>query len=550
MRCPKLSHALAVALVGALSACAHTPPVLKSTEVAPPAVPAPNVAPDPMTLGWLRAHQLLRAAERLGMENPALAASAAGVDLTAIDPERPIVVLVGEPKGTTAGELPGMAWLPVSPDSGIGAMLAAMAPGGTIPLAGGTALALNGPDSASPGTKALLEKLAAAPLGTDVEVFVQLHALVKQWGTVIESTLAELEQQMKTLPGPGPKPQPAVIHAYMTWIRDALKRAGSAYVGFAVGTDDLVLDVVTRDQSALSQAWPATASSMPDLAQFTPAGQVRVEMKPDPESHMMDFALNFYDDMLRDLPAQRDRMKKNMNVWRTAPGQVAMSMSFGGERVFHMAGVNQTPAAEKFFAAMVDTARLMADPAVAKAMTQDVVQFQLTVEENARQVEGSPVTRVTYHMSLGENLRKTTDLEASPAIQAFLAKPMEMEILRLGDYLLYAMNEAPGTLDTMARELMAGKGSQASLIARKREPAGGTMYADLDFAGLANGFVAILPPNQQPAGALLDAKTPPVTLFSYGPTTMSYTRVNVPQALVKAIQAIPARMRAERGETN
>lgn len=229
MRCPKLrnSLALAVALVGTLSACAHVPPVMKATEVAPPAVPAPSVSPDPMTLGWLRAHQMLRAAERLGMESPALAASAVGVDVTAIDPERPIVVLVGEPKGTTAGELPGMAWIPVSPDSGIGAMLAAMAPGGTIPMAGGTALALNGPDSASPGTKALLEKLANAPLSTEVEVFVQLHALVKQWGPVIESTLAEIGQQMKSLPGPGPKPQPAVIEAYLTWIRDMLKRAST-----------------------------------------------------------------------------------------------------------------------------------------------------------------------------------------------------------------------------------------------------------------------------------------------------------------------------------
>jgi hypothetical protein len=546
MRCPKLSHALAVALVGALSACAHTPPVLKATEVAPPAVPAPSVSPDPMTLGWLRAHQLLRAAERLGVQNPALAASAAGVDVSTIDPERPIVVLVGEPKGTTAGELPGMAWLPVAPDSGIGAMLAAMAPGGTIPLAGGTALALNGPDSASPGTKALLEKLAGAPLATDVEVFVQLHALVKQWGGVIESTLAEIEQQMKNLPGPGPKPQPAVIQAYMTWIRDALKRAGTAYVGFAVGTDDLALDLVTRDQSVLDQAWPATASSMPDLAQFTPAGQIRVELKPDPESHMMDFALNFYDDLLKDLPAQRDRMKKNMEVWRTAPGQVAMSMSFGGERFFHMAGVNQTPAAEKFYAAMLDIARLMGDPAVAKAMTQDVILFQLTVEEKAREVEDAPVTRITYRMSLGE---KVKDLETSPVIQAFLAKPMEMEIVRLGDYLLYAMNEAPGTLDAMARELMAGKGSQASLVARTREPAGGNLYVDMDFAGLTNGVLEFLPPNQRPASPLLDAKIPPVTLFSYGPTTMSYTRATIPQALVKALQALPGRMASEHAST-
>ena len=542
MRCPKLSHALAVALVGALSACAHTPPVLKSTEVAPPAVPAPSVSPDPMTLGWLRAHQLLRAAERLGVENPALAASAAGVDVTTIDPERPIVVLVGEPQGTTVGELPGMAWLPVSPDSGIGAMLAAMAPGGTIPLAGGTALALNGPDSASPGTKALLEKLAAAPLATDVEVFVQLHALVKQWGGVIETTLAELEQQMKNLPGPGPKPQPAVIQAYMTWIRDALKRAGSVYMGFGVGTDDLAFEVVTREQSVLGQAWPATASSMPDLAQFTPAGQIRIEMKPDPESHMMDFALNFYDDLLRDLPVQRERLKKDMDVWRTAPGQVAMSMSFGGDRFFHMSGVNLTPAAEKFHAAMLDIARLMGDSAVSKAMTQDVIQFQLTVEEKAREVEDAPVTRITYRMSLGEKMK---DMETSPMMQAFLAKPMEMEIVRLGDYMVYALNEAPGTLDAMAHELMAGKGSQASLAARKREPAGGNMYLDLDVAGLTAGFVQLLPPNQRPAGTLLDASTPQVTMFSYGPPTMSYTRVTVPQALVKALQAIPARMRTE-----
>ena len=538
-----MRRALLKALILALplAACVKNPPLLKPTEVQAPEIPTVAAAPDPMTLGWVRAHQLVRLAERLGVENPTAMASAAGVDLAPIDPERPFVLLFGEPTGT---ETPGaLAWAPVAPDSGIAMILAGASPSGTIPMAGGVAIPLLGATGADTKTKLLLEKLINAPIAMDLEIFVQLHALVKNWGPQIEAGLVSMQGALKNLPGPGPKPQPAVIDTYLGWARDALARAGTVLIGFAAGADDVTLQYVSQDKTAMSTAWPARASSMPDLAQFLPTGAVRLELVMTQDTKMMEFALKLYDELLKDLPAQRDRLRRDLEAWQKGEVQMAMSMSFGGDRLFRAAGLSQTDQAEALFASMVDMAHLVAEPEVGHALTQDMISLNVKVEEGVREIEGRSVARVTYTLGFGPKMKEEAK---SPALVAMLDKPMVMEMVRLGSYLLYTLNEAPGTLDTLAAELLGGKGSQPSLLSRSREPAGGYFYMDTDLAGLMNGVISLLPAEPLQSVPQVDPKTPLVTAFAYGPGPLNFVRMTLPQVALQNLRRFGEQLGASR----
>lgn len=525
-------------LCAPLLACGSNPPVPEPTPTAPPAIPSAGAAPTPDTLGWVRAHQISRMAERLGVDNPMQAAAAAGVDLSSLDPERPMVALAGAPPGGDPTRTPALAWLPVTSDSTLGVMLAAASAGGTFSLANGTGVALNGAARGTP-EQGVLEALAISPMYADVEVFLAFQTLMRVWGEKIESGLSDFQREVAHLPGNGPKVQPAVIDAYVAWLRETLAGLGTLSIGFAVGTDDLSLSYVSRDKAALDTPWPTTAEDPPDLGRFVPPGAFRIELTTTPKSKWLDLTLKLYGELLKDQPAARERLEKSLRVWTTYKSQMAMSMSFG-DPLFRFTGVTLTPGAEQLAAAMVDVARLMSEPAVVKAMTQGVIDFTIEVKEDARRVEDQPVTQLTYHMKKGPRL---AEMGGAPMLDALVERPMTLEMVRLGQFVLFTLNEPPAALDRVAAEVMAGQGSQPSLVARSKEPKGGTSYFDFDLAAFGAGIVQMLPAEQRPAEPLMAPGTPPVVGFHYGADAQTYAHVSVPKAVVDQIRALGDRLR-------
>src|SRR5262249_27388176 len=148
-----------------VAACVKAPPVMNPTSVAAPAIPLPPQLADNTQFGYLRAHQLVRLAERVGAGSLVNAAATKGADLRALDPEKPLVLVVGDP-GPSGGweKVPLIGVLPLAPGGAMAQRLAAILGGDHVAEhKGGVGVWLNSPPLDRGGGK-IVDALAAAPL--------------------------------------------------------------------------------------------------------------------------------------------------------------------------------------------------------------------------------------------------------------------------------------------------------------------------------------------------------------------------------------------------
>jgi hypothetical protein len=529
---------LAGAALGA-GGCVKNPPVYGSTPVATPAVPSLPAEPEAMTLGWLRAHETLRMLERLGVENPAGAAAAAGVDVSVIDPKRPFVVLAGAPQGEGAEGVPVLAWLPVPAESGLAMFATGVAREGLTPVAGGVAFNVNGTAVPGSGSRALLDRLVAGPLGADVEAFVQVEAIVKHWRAAIDAGFTALDGLFATpLPNGKPAMQPAMARAYRDWLKKMLDTQGTLLLGFGAGEQDLTAYGVTSGPAASVQPWPATVAAMPDLAGFVPPGDLRLEWRLQPDSPMLQFTLDLYEQLLAGHPAELARMKSAFRTWMGVPMQMAMSMSVDAEVLYRGVAVSHSANASEQFKAAADMGRLMGEPAMKEALSAGGIGTTLKVDEHAREVDGRPVLRIEYTIDSGVD----PDIAAANPALARLAKmSIAFEMVQLGEYLVYSLNGLPQDLERTAADLLAGERRHPSLVARTREPAGGDVYFDLDLPAMLRHVRAFVPEELRGGFPAFEADWPVVTSFGLSTPTRGYYRSTVPRAVLTGMtQALRA----------
>ncbi len=526
--------ALTVLLAGLpLPACVHTPPIPAPVPVTAPAVPEPGIAVDAKTLGWVRAKQVVRLAERVTGRDLAAQAAASGVDLSSIDPERPFVVLFGAPEGEGVAGIPGMAWLPVPPGSPLTMMAGMMGEADSGPVEGGVAITLRGMAPTGADGRALLQRLITTPSSTDVELFVQIQALVDHWRSKLDEGMASFRQALEH-PTTGMAPlSPAMLDWELNWYRKLIDGLGTVVIGFSAGEQDLSLSAVTRDRAATSQAWPTQAFSMPDLAQFIAPAPIRIEWRLAAHSSLMEMSRNLYGSVLDKSPALKARLMHDLDAWTDVPVQLAMGMTLDGTRFMTGSAVSLSTNAEAQFAALLDTAEVMRAPEMSALTTQGLGTFTIDVQPKVRELQGWPVAHFRYRVTLGPQAQGRPEA----AILAKLGEPgIEMEVVRLGNYLAYTINQPAQELDALVAALFDGKGPHPALAARTREATGGDVYVDLEPAGLMNGLGALMPPEVGHAMPQLKAGLPPVTLFAYGTPQMGDYHMTLPRAIVEAFQ--------------
>jgi hypothetical protein len=528
-----------LAAAAGLGGCVKNPPVYGSTPVAMPAVPPLPAEPEAMTLAWVRAQETLRMLERLGVENPAGAATAAGVDVSVIDPKRPFVVLAGAPQGEGVEGVPVLAWLPVPPESGLAMFAAGAARDGVSPVAGGVALSITGTAAPGSGSRPLLDRLVAGAMSADVEVFVQVEAIVKHWKAAVEQGFAALDGVMSTpLANGQPAMNTAMARAYRDWLKKLLDVQGTMLLGFGVGEQDLTGYTVTAGPAATVQPWPASVASMPDLGGFVPPGDFRLEWRLQPGSPMLEFSLGLYEQVLADHPAELARMKAAFRTWMDVPMQMAMSMSVDPEALYRGLAVSHSPNADAQYKAAIDLARLLGEPVVRQALGQGGVAMTATVNENAREIEGRPVLRVSYAIESGLDPAVAA---SSPRLAKLSKMSITMEMVQLGEYLVYGLNAPEGALERTAEDLLAGARRHPSLTAREREPAGGDLYLDVDLPAMLRHVRALVPEEARGQFPAFDAPWPLVTSFGLSTPTRGYYRTTVPRAVVTGLtQALRA----------
>lgn len=520
------------AMLGA-GGCVKNPPVYGSTPVATPAVPSLPAEPEATTLGWLRAHETLRMLERLGVENPAGTATAAGVDVSVIDQKRPFVVLAGAPQGEGAEGVPVLAWLPVPPESGLAMFAAGVAREGLTPVAGGVAFNVTGTAVPGSGSRALLDRLVAGPLGADVEAFVQIEAIAKHWRAAIDEGFAALYGLFEaSLPNGKHGMHSAMAQAYRDWLKKMLDAQGTLLLGFGAGEQDLTAYGVTAGPAASVQPWPATVAAMPDLAGFVPLGDIRLEWRLQPDSPMLQFTLDLYEQLLAGHPVELKRLTTAMRTWMGVPIQVAMSLSVDPNVLYRGVAISQSQNASEQFKAAADMGRLLGEPAMEEALSAEGIGMTLKVDEHAREIDGRPVLRIESTIDSGVDPEIAA---ANPALSKLTKMSITFEMVQLGEYLVYALNGSPQDLERTVADLLAGERRHPSLVARTREPAGGDVYLDLDLPAMLRHVRAFVPEELRGGFPSFEADWPVVTSFGLSTPTRAYYRSTVPRAVLTGL---------------
>ena len=466
------------------------------------------------------------------------AAQKQGIDPSQIDPEKPVVIVVDDPNGAALQKAPMMALLPVGPQSQLGNMAMVLAgPQNVGRLDGGVSVVMNRPPLDDTHGAGLLRGLAQAPLAGDLELFLHAAAMKTRYSSEIAKFFDKMKADIeKPQMASGTKLDPSFARAYVDWLRGGVEAVQSLLVGFGAGESDLDLYFVSRGNG--EAALPAESSSMPDLAQFVPASDIRLEMTGGSWKGFYDLAMKMYEGALKERPDLLTRLRATLDVWMKGSTQIAMSLQLDGERFLRGTAVMLSDRAGDQLQAMRDGVELMKDEAMQKMMRGAGSEFSITLQKEARKVEGWPVDHVSYTFKLDDS--KLTG-DAREMLQRVFAKPLEMEVARIGSYLVYTINESPAAFDKVVGELMSGKGSSPSLQARAKQPAGGWLYGDVDVPRLWRNIGSLLSDKLRRNLPQLDDRSGPATIFGYSPGSVGYYRLGVPTILVDSIRNIAAR---------
>jgi hypothetical protein len=164
------------------------------------------------------------------------------------------------------------------------------------------------------------------------------------------------------------------------------------------------------------------------------------------------------------------------------------------------------------------------------------LDFSVEHQTNVRKIKGNPVDRYTYKFALRDNGDKTAKPRAQQSMQVMIDKlsGLTYEVAQTGPYLVYSIG-AP--VDALVESLLGGKG-QYPLWAMQTFPAGGSLYAEVDIAGVLDMLRGIIPADTGRPLPILPGANNRVGLWSYDGGAVSYQRLVVPIELIRNVIAL------------
>lgn len=539
-RSPRGPRLLALGLVLCCAACIKSPPVMHPQPVAAPAVPIGPLPADSTRLSYLRAHQLVRLADRLGAGALVSTAAARGLDPRALDPERPLVVVFGDPPEGAIEKTAISALLPIPPGGSLAQTLSAMLGGQRVSRHGeGVAIALNQEPVDAAHGGALLDQLAAAPLPADIQVQFNMAAVMARTGDQLHRTLVEVQNEYEKKARAGGQTGTAgLLGAYINWLEGSLQRLQSVTFNLGAGEASLDLSMVMADKPAAgATAPPAQVQAIAGLAEFVPAGDIRLETASNGETAATRMSLQLYQEILRSEPQTLERFKQATAVMSRGRTQYAASLRFGGEHLVSGTAILLADEAEQKFDALRRLLDLSGSPALKRFYEGAGLSVHTTVARAARSVAGWPVDHVTVQIKPGA-AAAARDLGE---VGRLLARPIELDVMRIGSYLVYQVNGTPESYARVVSDLLTGHGPHGSLAARAQHPAGGTLYADVDVPRLLASLGDLVPRERRGEWPKLEPSIPQITAFGYQGGPIGYYRMAVPADLIKAVREAASR---------
>lgn len=540
MRLPRLlvrprPVALLGVAIGLLAACGSGPPVLHGTPTVPPPAPALPTPPGPETLGWVRARQVLRTIDRLGVGSAATAVAAMGVEASLPDPDRPFIVALSAPPAPDVGQVPGLVFAPAAPDSTLATLLAGFSPGGATPLAGGVAFPLIGATSVEGPNRAIVEALAAVPATADAELVVHAPTVLRAFGESVTAALRGLPAGLASAAGQPVAFQPAALQAAGEALGRWFGEVATVLVLADVGESGLSATLVARGSAVPVNAAPEATTTLPPYARFVPPGALRAAFRTTP-SGSSGLAERLLDAVLAGSPEARAALHADLQVFTGAVAGGAFSVAPGGPGVARGVLLLQSDAAPAMRAALLDVARRLAEPAVTEALWRRTITLAVEVTEEARESHGVAVARVRFTVAAGAGLGAASK---APLFVRLFARPIDAEIVQTGGTLLVTFDEEPTVLDGTLAALYDGTGRHPALTAQGTSPEGGDLYVDLDLASGLTGWAAVIGPAAARRLPRVPADAAPATFFSASAPGLRQHRLTVPRAVFDALRSAP-----------
>jgi hypothetical protein len=520
-----------------------TPPSLPIPEAKPVTLPAPAVPTDAALFGYLHVRDplaLFGKLAQLGGVTPEQLAAQRGIKLGEQLTGAPLVGFLWDPQGASLQDVPAVVLAPVpqggalvttlqSANPAVRTAMLDQSPGLTALYIGQSGQAhLN---SGGPGLLAL----AQAKQPFDITLYVNAAPILAKYGPILHMGIKALAPALGAAAESNPAGfSPQATMSMLEQMVSSLEELKSFSLGASVTNTALELSTLTTQKQG-DGGGPIAA---PDLAQFVPPGDVRLQWNTRDIKKLIDWYLRMYGGLLAEKPALRAQVDQAIAEWLKAGPkmQTAMSVSYRNGRGLQISGVMRVDDGPAAMAAVRRSAQLFSSGPVHDAYQSMGLDFSVEHQTNVRKIKGNPVDRYTYKFALRDNGDKTAKPRAQQSMQVMIDKlsGLTYEVAQTGPYLVYSIG-AP--VDALVESLLGGKG-QYPLWAMQTFPAGGSLYAEVDIAGVLDMLRGIIPADTGRPLPILPGANNRVGLWSYDGGAVSYQRLVVPIELIRNVIAL------------
>ena len=515
---------------------AKSPPQVPVVAAKPVDLPTPPLPTDETMFAYLNVRDPIPFIQQLGGTAYLERAVQLGMKLDDFQTGAPLLGFLWDPQGASVLEVPAVVLAPLPVDGDMVGFIKKTSPGFRAVAVGGpnqqmTALTVGeaAQDRAKTGSADFLA-LAKARQPFDLTLHINAAAIMEKYGPMLHvglqamgPAIAQAAAQKRSAVALSPKSTVAMFEQMLSGLED-LK---AITLGANLTQTELSLTSLTRTRSGDPKKGGPVAA--PDLAQFVPPGDLKLQWSTRDMKGAIDWYLRLYGGFLEEKPELKKQIDAIVADWLKA-GQsmdTAASMSFGNKGLVFQ-GIMRMDNSAAAMAAVRRSMQLFAGGPVSDLYKSMGVELTVKTQQGVRKLRGNVVDRYEYSIKVGGG-----DVPVEPAAKAMFDKlsGLSYEVMQAGPYILYSIG-AP--IETVADPLFDGQGPYP-MNCRKLFPAGGSLYMELDLSAVLRWMRTLVPKEQREQIPSLPARGSVISVWSYDSGAVSYQKVLVPISLVDRI---------------
>jgi len=519
----------------AVSGCSGPKSPPKVPVVAAPAlvIPTPAAPADPTLFAYLHISDPIPFVHQsLGPQYLDYAVQR-GIKIADFQAGAPLVAFLWDPQGASFQEAPLVVLAPLPSDGDLVGLLKTTSPlVRTAPFGQSkttTVLTLGdaAQERARAGEAALLA-LTQAKQPFDATLHINATPILAKYGPLMHAGIKSMAPMLATAAAQSPTaPSPQSSVAMLDQLVSELEGLKSFTLGANVSEEDLMLSALTASADGTPGTPAGGPLAAPDLAQFVPPGDLRLQWNTRDVKRLTDWYLRVYGGLLSAKPELKAQVDELLADWLKAGRtmETAASLSFDPGKGLVMQGLMRVQDSAAAMAAIRRIVKKFSSGPVHDLYKNMGIELTIKSQQGVRKVKGNPVDRYEYGFHKTEAQGPTP-----PALQGLLDKMsgLSYEVAQVGPYLVYTIG-AP--IESVTDGLFAGKGPYP-MAAMKSFPGGGTLYLELDMGGVMRWLKALAPAARLP---IVPARASTVSAWSYDGGAVSYQRFVIPLALIKAL---------------